>query len=98
MDKIDQRFVGIDQRFVGIDQEFKSIAQQFAEVHRKIDETAKELQRHMGVLFEEMINRLETSLEFAGILPPKIEDHEKRVTKVEEEIPVLRFALSGSTR
>ncbi len=98
-ERIDERFERIDERFGRIDERFDGMTGEFVKLTSYIDQKAKETletsERHMGVLFEEMIHRLETSLEFATILPPKIENHEERLLKVEEEIPALRLAVQG---
>lgn len=96
-ERIDERFEKIDQRFEKIDQRFDDMSQEFISLTSYIDKKSEEnieaSKREMGVLFEEMIHRLETSLEFANELPPKIENHEARISRIEEEIPILQSAL-----
>ena len=82
----------IDRRFDDVSQEFVSLT---TYIDKKSAETIEASKREMGVLFEELIHRLEVSLEFATALPPKIENHEERILKIEEEIPILQSVIAG---
>lgn len=99
MAKIDQRFEKIDRRFEKIDRRFDDMSREFVSlatyIDKKTTETIEASKRETGVLFEEMIHRLEASLEFATGLPPKMENHEERLSKIEEQIPILQSAIAG---
>lgn len=93
---MDQRFgdmrEDMDQRFGDMR---KEMDQRFGEVRSDMQRLHEESKRHMGVLFEEMAHRLEASLEFATELPPKIEDHEQRISRLEEDVQVIKTAVTA---
>ena len=90
MKQIGHQFQKADQRF---DQMDRKIDDRIGSLRTETQEGFRDLKRFMGITSEDLVHRLQTSLEFATTLPPKIDDHEERISKIEGEIPVIKAAV-----
>jgi chromosome segregation ATPase len=87
-EKIDQRFEKIDQRFEKIDQRFEKIDQRFEAIDDRFDNLVDEVTRnvigHMEMLFESLRSDIRVFAEGLKGQGIKLEEHEKRITKLEK--------------
>ncbi len=61
--RVDEHFARVDERFARVDERFARVDERFdrmeAALNKRIDDTAAETRRHLGVLIEEVLRRFE---------------------------------------
>lgn len=59
------------------------------EMHAKFEES----KRHMGVLYEDVVSRIDLLIENISPISEIVGKHEERLTKVEEDVGILKLAV-----
>jgi hypothetical protein len=87
-------FRTIEDRFETMESRFEKMENRFQSMDLKIDRLDTKF-GHQGVLFEETNHKLDLALERLSPLMDSKDDHEKRISALEEQIPILKFAIKN---
>ena len=88
------RFSRVDTKFEHMEQKFEHMEQKFEQMDRKfeqrIEESADESRRHMGVLYEAMQHKMDLVIEGFSASTPKFIEHDKRIRDLELDVSILK--------
>ena len=93
-DRIDQKFTEVDRRFDRVEQRLDGVDQRLDGLKADMDTGFAELRRHMGVLHEEVLDRIAATRESPATVqdtPAESKDEiGRRLDPLEALVPVVR--------
>lgn len=91
MGRFDKRMDGFDKR---MDRFEKKTERGFVKVRLEMREGFDDAKRYMGILHEDLSHKIDLLLEGREPAIDKLENHESRILRIEERLPVLEAAVN----